>query len=534
MTLLEQLQAEYGQAGFAKSETTESFVFSKSYQFEDSDSQKREVLIEVIFSKEYPLIPPLLHDPCHVLSSMHSLNGFQCWARFSDIFPQLGLGLIAPNLVENQIQKLIEAHKNSEYYTIYESPEFASIFEARDTVDHTQFYVNCEVLNEVVRAGTGKIIHSVADTSDKQLYGVTETPTAVDASSQILPPTKHNGKKRSVFFLNVPAILHYGCCHDDIQFLYWLEKASGISQKDMFLQNIQEEIFIVLVFFNDGIKHHDIVVFYKKNNKILLVKHARVSSLSVLFNRHTNEYLQLTKKNVAIIGIGAIGSLLGMCLLQSGIFSLHVVDNDYVDLENISRSIYCAADVGKKKTDAFKRRAGLKEPDFSHRVLIYESIDSLLKHSIDLFIICIGDIYFEYKISRDMRKAGFEKNVFVFGQNDSTWGGIYFQDDAKLGCQHCLLLHQNVQQELKIPYVPYFSDAVGCGKPSYISTPTDIGLIANLASKLIIERLIRQQKTGPNYFIWQSNPEPVAWRDTHTDRYSLQKYRVGKHAKCEC
>ncbi len=532
MNLLEQLQTEYGNVGFAETETDDSLIFSKTYPYDDIDGQKKNVLIEVKFSKEYPVLPPELNDPEKVLSSMHSLNGFQCWARYSDIFPQVGLGLITPAVVETQIQKLLEAHKTREYHTVNESPEFASLFEARKAVNHTQFYVSCEVLDAVVEAGPGQFISSVADRFGNNLSGVNQAPSVSDC---IFPPPKNTTGKRRVFFLNVPIVHHYDYRINDISFLYALELLSGIPQEKAFLQGIEDNIFyIVVVFYNKGLKNYDVVVFSKNDNKLELLRHSRVSSRYVLFSRHAKEFELLAHKKVALIGIGAIGSMLGMNLLQSGIDFLHVVDYDYVDLENISRSVYCEEDVGKKKIDAFKYRAREKHADFDHRVVTHEAIDSLNNEDVDIVIVCIGDMYREYLISRGMRKAGFEKAVFVFGQNDSTWGGVYFQDDSQLGCQHCLLLHQNENQELRIPYIPYFSEAVGCGNPSYVSTPTDIGLIANLASKLIIERLIKRQKTGPNYFIWQSNPEPIAWRDSHLDRYSLKKYRVAKHDKCEC
>lgn len=536
MNFYEELQKSYREAGFEEErDKQESIVFSKSYPFTDRDGQSKEVIIDVLFEKEYPLLPPLLIDRYNVLSSMHSLNRLQCWARYADIFKQAGLGLISPSVVETQINKLIEAHISLEYATANESPEFTGNFEMRNAVDHSQFYVKCDVLTEVFNAGRGKIISSIADYNhNENTYYVKESPSVANASSNIIPNTNFSGRNRRVIFFNVYSILHYDCSNSDADFLYWLETASGIDTNYTFLQNINDEIFIAVVFFNTGLNHPDIVVLRKTDKKLTLLRHARVLSRPVLFNRHIDEHKQLLNKKVALIGIGAIGSILGMILLQSGIDKIYIADNDYIDLENTTRSIYCAEDIGRKKTEAFKYRAQQKDIDFGHRIIVCDKHHDMVQHNPDILIVCIGDLYKEYHISRSLRKSNFEKAVFVFGHNDCTWGGIYFQDDPALGCQHCLFLHQNDNETLQIPYVRYYSDAVGCGSPSYVSTPSDIGLIANLAAKLIIERLIKRQKTGPNFFVWQSNPKPEAWRDCHLGRYSLEKYRITKHDRCPC
>ena len=535
MTLIETLQQQYVSSGFSDNSDEINLVFSKCYTFTESDGHENEVTINVIFSREYPLIPPQLNDPRHVLTSMHSLNGFQCWARFSDIFPQVGLGLVAPNFVDEQICKLINSHINREYYTVNESPEFAATFALREAVDHAQFYVTCEVLDKVVEAGSGKVITSNAEFIQKDnIHGVIELPSVYSASTGLVLPNSQNGNKKRVYFLNVRAVQHFDWRNDDIGFLCWLEQASGIELNNVFLQNIKDEIFVVVVFYNESLKHHDIVAFRKIDKKLTLLPHARVSSRTVLFSRHSDEAFKLTEKKIALLGIGAIGSTLGMALLQSGIGALYVTDNDYVDLENTSRSIYEEANVGMLKTDAFLQIARRKDTDFGERVNVLKSYNDFEQNNPDLIIVCIGNLYEEYMISQYFRKTGFDKVVFVFGQNDCTWGGIYFQDDKQLGCQHCLFLNQNEYNHLKIPYVPYFSEAVGCGNPSYISSPTNTGILANLAAKLIIERLTHKQTHGPNYFVWQSNPEPSAWTDYHTERYSLKKYKVDKHAECEC
>jgi len=535
MDFIELLQQQFHDAGYSESSNSLFLIFSKTFPFKDRDGQDNEVSIQVRYEREYPLIPPRLIDVKNVLSSMHSLNGAQCWARFSDIFPQVGLKLIEPSVIEEQINKLIEAHKTVEFYTVNESPEFVATFDFKKAIDHTPFYVNCDVIDKVVESGKGKIIIGVAE-YDKynKAYGVSKLPEAIGAELKFGFVNKLEGSNKRVYFLNVDAILHYDLRINDVEFLCWLERESGISGENVFLQNITDEIYIVVVFYNKHTRNHDIVVLNKAGTKLSLLSHARVSSRNVLFCRHYEEASFLFDKKVALLGIGAIGSVLGMTLLQSGIDKLFILDEDRVDLENTSRSIYCASDVGMYKTDAFKKYAAIKDPDYIQRVEVISSTYEIHKLNPDIIIVCYGDLYEEYRFSREIRKMNLDRAVYVFGQNDCTWAGIYFQDSPELGCQQCLFLHQAENEELTIPYVPYISEAVGCGNPSYVSTPSDIGIIANLSAKLIIQRLNQRQKSGPNFFIWQSNPEPTAWKNSHLERYSLKRYRVDKHAKCEC
>ncbi|SFM26744.1 ThiF family adenylyltransferase [Pelosinus propionicus] len=533
MDIEELLTQEYLKSGFTAESDDNYYIFIKEYSFINDDTTETTVKIAVKYDKEYPLRPPQITDLEHILSSMHSWNGFQCWARFSDIFPQVGLGLIAPNFVEEQIMKLISAHKVREYSTIHESPEFAFIFEQRKAVEHTPFYVSLEALQKVVMAGQHQVIRGIAHKNPRG-YMIDGTPNIIDASLGIALDNTPQGNNRIAYFLNVGAIPHFDGRVDDIIFLNWLEALSGIQQNEVYLQNIAEEIFVVAVFFNKNLGHHDVVVFRKNGTKLTLFPHARVSSRSVLFSRHKEEAMKLRKKKIALVGIGAIGSVLGMSLLQSGIDHLYILDPDYVDLENTTRSIYVDSDVGSLKIDAFKKNASIKDADFSDRVTELENFDDIYIYNPDLIIICIGSLYDEYSISLRLRRSKFEKAVFVFGQNDCTWGAIYFQDSPKLGCQQCLFLHQREDISLQMPYVPYISEAVGCGNPSYVSTPSDIGLLANLAAKLIIERLTQEAGKRPNYFIWQSNPEPCAWKDSHTEHFSIKKYRIEKHAECQC
>lgn len=533
MNTIDNLCSLYQNAQFKEESDDKNLIFVKTYKFQEHDGTEKEVEFEVRYSREYLYMPPEVIDRKFVLTSMHSLYN-QCWARYSEISQQAGLGIIAPSLIENQIKKLIEAHIKGEYHTINESPEFTYAFESRKLIDRSKFYVSCEVLKKVIEIGQGKIIRGLVEYNEEiNQYQADTLPNSVQAGLMVFDD-KPQGKNLKTYYLNVNAVPHFDWRIPLPYFLYNIEQLSGILPEDVFLQNIKEEIFVVVVFFNKKLGHHDIITFRKREKELILLPHARVSSRPVLFSRHKEEYFNLQDKKIALLGLGAIGSMLGLTLMQSGIDQIIVADPDFIDLENTTRSIYCQSDIGMPKTEAFKKRAFIKDADFDNRVLSCEKIEDIKKYNPDLVIVCIGEVYKEYQISHIFRKDYMDKLVFVFGQNDCTWAGIYFQDSPDLGCQECLFLSQKEDKEFQIPYIASFAEGVGCGNPSYISSPSDIGIIANLAAKLIIERLTGKRKNSPNYYIWCSNPDPSAWRDEQPESFSLKKYRVKKHAECSC
>lgn len=533
MNPIDDLCKLYQEASFKDESDDKKLIFVKSYKFKEQDDTEKEVEFEVRYNREYLYMPPEVIDRKFILTSMHSSYN-QCWARHSEISHQAGLGIVAPSLIENQIKKLIDAHIKREYHTINESPEFTYAFESRKLIDHSNFYVDCSVLEKVIEIGQGKIIRGLVEYSkEMNQYQAVALPDGVQPGLMVFDD-KPQGKNLKAYYLNVNAVPHFDWRIPLPDFLYNIERLSGILPKDDFLQNIKEEIFVVVVFLNKKLGHHDIVVFRKRDKELILLPHARVSSRPVLFSRHKEEYFKLQDKKIALFGLGAIGSMIGLTLLQSGIDQIIVADPDFVDLENTTRSIYCQSDIGMPKTEAFKKRALIKDADFDSRVLSCEKIEDIEKYNPDFVIVCIGEVYKEYQLSHIFRKKHMDKLVFVFGQNDCTWAGVYFQDSPQVGCQECLFLSQKENKELQIPYVASFAEGVGCGNPSYISSPSDIGLIANIAAKLIIERITGNRKNSPNYYVWCSNPDPSAWRDEQLEQFSLKKYRVKKHAECSC
>lgn len=64
----------------------------------------------------------------------------------------------------------------------------------------------------------------------------------------------------------------------------------------------------------------------------------------------------LTDKKIAIMGVGAIGSVLAESLVRSGCTELDLWDGDYVEVGNICRSFYGIEDLGNSKAEALSSK----------------------------------------------------------------------------------------------------------------------------------------------------------------------------------
>ncbi len=72
-----------------------------------------------------------------------------------------------------------------------------------------------------------------------------------------------------------------------------------------------------------------------------------------LAERHGKEMQEkLGAASVAVCGLGGLGSNIAIALARAGVGRLHLIDFDTVDISNLNRQQYFAAQIGMKKTDA--------------------------------------------------------------------------------------------------------------------------------------------------------------------------------------
>ena len=101
-------------------------------------------------------------------------------------------------------------------------------------------------------------------------------------------------------------------------------------------------------------------ILLKENDRLTLIKKGVKPSFeeleSLMMARHTpNVHNKLKCGNVAILGLGGLGSNIAISLARIGVGKLSLVDYDIVEPSNLNRQQYFIEDIGKFKSEALKK-----------------------------------------------------------------------------------------------------------------------------------------------------------------------------------
>ncbi len=105
-----------------------------------------------------------------------------------------------------------------------------------------------------------------------------------------------------------------------------------------------------------------------------------------------NVQIKLAQSTVAVIGCGGIGNYISYMLATSGVGNVVLVDNDEIELSNLTRQfLFCESDIGKKKIDVLERELK-KRNQLTNIIKCLLNINSKedfyeIKPKIDLFVL---------------------------------------------------------------------------------------------------------------------------------------------------
>lgn len=149
---------------------------------------------------------------------------------------------------------------------------------------------------------------------------------------------------------------------------------------------------------------------------------------------------RLSKSRIAIVGLGALGSLAAEILTRAGTGRIHLIDRDIVELSNLHRQhCYSEEDIGKAKADILRTRLSKMNSEIritaSITDLTSSNIDTELKRN-DLILDCTDNKATRFLLNDFCRRR---KIPWVSASAAGTIGSIIlFKHDKTSPCFRCI------------------------------------------------------------------------------------------------
>ena len=100
--------------------------------------------------------------------------------------------------------------------------------------------------------------------------------------------------------------------------------------------------------------------------------------------------LNISKKKVCIIGLGALGTVASQYLVRSGVGKIHLIDHDKIEKSNLHRQInYDLNDIGKSKSKISKHKLKSVNNIKSNLIFGFSSIKVLKFNECSLIIVVL-------------------------------------------------------------------------------------------------------------------------------------------------
>ena len=126
-------------------------------------------------------------------------------------------------------------------------------------------------------------------------------------------------------------------------------------------------------------------------------------------------------KKVAIIGVGAIGSWVGLELAMMGVKTIYLYDFDEFEIHNGNRQIFLSKDMGKNKAIAFAQLIQQINPDItifaeSQKITLSEQ----LPKDLDYVFSCVDNFESRILLSKYQKKCNQKCIIFDGGTSEKT------------------------------------------------------------------------------------------------------------------
>lgn len=236
-----------------------------------------------------------------------------------------------------------------------------------------------------------------------------------------------------------------------------------------------------------------------KHSDICWIKSRSWSSVDILSRGSFDT--NFAEKKFLIIGLGAVGALIAELLVRAGVKNLVLIDDDRLEIGNLTRHTLTIKEVGEHKASAVKRRLQIVEPQVVVEALEMSFYEANCKSryaiiSSDVIVDCTGDDSLLYDLSTT--KFGSEKmfvslsvgfcakQAFVFCARD-----IKFPVDKFMHDINPYLVNERSEMESKnLP-----RDGLGCWHPAFPARCDDIWMMTSAGVKIVEAFILGKKQT---------------------------------------
>lgn len=288
--------------------------------------------------------------------------------------------------------------------------------------------------------------------------------------------------------------------------------------------------------------------FFGVKNRHPLCKGAEVKSLQPIYiDRLDRDYLfprggsssKFSKKHVAIIGCGSVGSHIAVELAKSGVGAITLIDNDRLSYENVLRHAVGQYAVGNLKTNALKQELEQTVP-FVQVSTINDRIENLLLHkkfdwrSYDLVILATGEPTINLYVNQLIHREEIDTPLLFTWLEPYGIGGhsIMERDFSSPGCLECLYDFSDDglinRAAFAAPDQTFLKDLSGCGSLYTPYGSFDSIRTAGQSVHLALQSL--SGTCGNQLLSWKGDSTTFLREGYHlTERYNLDEVQLNQH-----
>lgn len=229
-------------------------------------------------------------------------------------------------------------------------------------------------------------------------------------------------------------------------------------------------------------------------------------------------------KYVLVVGAGSVGSKVMMALVDEGCSHFGVMDNDKVELHNLSRHVAGVGDIAKLKTDVMEECILRKNPfaqveKFPVDVCRNRELLRELMRKADITICATDNNASRYVVNSEADQLG-KTVVYCRAETRAEALNIFVQR-PHAACYNCLIAQGgHVEEEITNEAsarasgtIPSYTSPEDAGVMVQIGLPSDIAPMVNMTVKLVLVELTRgMEDTGIetlaeelspfNFFVW--------------------------------